>query len=90
MLSTDIINFFSLNVICPTSINFCVLMAAIPYTASIFGLIIAVFFFTLKKPFNLLNVVAFYLFMIILIYVLFKVKHIYDLELINSAVVCRD
>ena len=67
-------------------------MAAIPYSASIFGLIIAVFFFfTMTKPFNVLNVAYLVLvYDIVLLYMLFKVKHIYDLEVINSSVVCRD
>ena len=48
--------FFCCNVIFPTAINFCVLMEAIPDSTSVFGLIIAVFFHKLKKPFSRLNV----------------------------------
>ena len=48
--------FFYFNVICRTSINFCVLMAAIQDSASVFGLIIAVFFSIHIKPFSRLNV----------------------------------
>ena len=44
MLSTDVIDFFCFNVTFPTAINFCVLMAAIPDSASVFGHTIAVFF----------------------------------------------
>ena len=50
MLSTDVIDFFSFNVIFPKAIKFCVLMAAIPDSASVFGDIIAVFSYTLKVP----------------------------------------
>ena len=42
--------FFCFNVIFPTSINFWVLMVAIPDSASAFGLIIGVFFYTLENP----------------------------------------
>ena len=39
--------FFCFNVTFPTAINFCVLMAAIPDSASVFGHTIAVFFFSI-------------------------------------------
>ena len=42
--------FFCFNVTFPTSIKFCVLMVEIPDSASVFGLIIAVFFYTIENP----------------------------------------
>ena len=54
MLSTDVIDFFYFNVTFPTAINFCVLMAAIPDSASVFAH--TIFFFYTLQPFSRLNV----------------------------------
>ena len=47
--------FFCFIVIFPTSMNFWVLMVAIPDSASVFELIIAVFL-SIRKPFSRVNV----------------------------------
>ena len=68
MLSTDLRS-FCFNVIFPTLINFCVLMVAIPDSASVFWLSSAVFFYTSENPSVAWMLVAFYLFMTALIYI---------------------